>query len=362
MFKLLGVPTDHKGLINSRPEWVWCKSRLEENMNITKNFFNNRTMIVEGTHILVKLIYSLSESINMPADRYFELAKYNIPNLSSAFKVFSEYKSGYILNSYFYNKDTLEILFLYSDFIQADLAVANWRMLKPVKVFRHPRSDLRLNILDGNVDTSENEGIAVIGIDLPKLALMYYGFRKEEQIVNSISKRTIGEFVHMYVLPNMLHSHLDYALFNRMLKLEYNEIIGESYTKNSFYVPNYDDKITNVQLNILTYLENRNGAFLDIAKNIPMVYNKNGLGLFTIPDLTDIRYVKWIKYVMILPYLMFLYKIANANGKSDLNTTISNRLKRSFDLLERDNVLNSALPSMYSELIYAEIALVRQMM
>jgi len=337
------------------PNWLYVKMGLHRNLSSVINFHRKNPMAVHSNHFLVKLLYSITVPQSQNIERYYDNVDAIALNVSMALKMTSSIFKGHVFDGVFYGKSNTEILIGHNESFNPFEADKNWMNLVPVKVLRHPRSDLGLNIPDGT-NTGSESGLAVISINIPLLAVQYRAFRLNEMRINSNedgeqfeSQRSAMQFIYMYVLPNMLASHLDYAIFNRMYNLEIGAPLGDSSKPHSFYLTDFDNKVTVIQNNLLNNLHRVDKDFPGILQSIPVVTKETSYDAMKLLDVAETRQVIPALFLARLNVLSFLFKIAK-NGAGEKNRSAINLIVRTVKYFGYDSLYKSFLPyDLYAE-------------
>ena len=109
-----------------------------------------------------------------------------------------------------------------------------------------------MTLLTGG-NRNSHYGPTVISINIVALMIQF----REFLISQAVSFRETGSllgaehFVNMYILPNMLKSHLQISVFNRMVNLSLGRPNSECYMKLPIAVVDYREKLDKVlQLSI----------------------------------------------------------------------------------------------------------------
>lgn len=147
----------------------------------------------------------------------------------------------------------------------------------------------------------------------------------------------------MYVIPNMLYSHIELVLLNRMMNLFYGAPMGVAYGKYPFSIVNYDNKLDSVLKQSLDRIKNSNFIYPSMLSNIPSIFNNSMLESLIIPDVAQTRQVWWSLVLSRLKVMKFLLDISNEKAIVN-NKSYINHLKISIKNLNRDNVYSSSLP------------------
>lgn len=345
MRKLLRINSSIEPGLPIFPGWEVLRRGLQLNLQNVTNYYHRFPRRVNGSHFLIKLISSLNVSDTLSIDRFYASMSSKALNVSQNLRMTSSINTGMIFDGIFYGDGVKEVLIAHDESFDFIKAVENWRDLRPIRVLSHPKSDLALNIPDGGVYNSE-EGIAVISINVPMLALQYREYQKYEDsvaLMKGESPRGITHYIYSYALANMMYSHLDIAIFNRLFNLLIDAPIGESKKKHPFYIQDYSNKITDIQLLQLRSLE-RNPRKLDaMMKMVPLVTDIDLSDMSDLPDMVPTRQVVWALVLSRLQILSFLYK-ANPDNPRLRNGSEINKIRRMFELFDIEYTLEKLFP------------------
>lgn len=325
-------------------QWPYIKHGLSANLARVVTFYRRHTMAVEAQHFLVRILQSISVPLSLPVERYYDNVDRMALNLSMALKMTSSIYAGAMFPGTFYGPGCSEVLIAQDESFDPVFADRNWENLSPVKVLRHPRSDLELNLPDGKKIGTEF-GLAVIEINITLLAIQYRAWRKQEVDIAEETKdpqRTVMQFVHMYVLPNMMFSHLDYAIFNRISNLSRAKQSGESNVKHPFYITDFSEKADQALSIVLENLSKIGRDFNGILYNVPAVTKTSMREVLRLPDVLANRQVNWGLVVARLPAVRLLID-ASKDGANTRNQSEVNTLLREFLQYKTDNSIRSML-------------------
>lgn len=331
--------------VKTPTEWYYVKDGLRKNLAVVVKYYRNTSMAVPANHFLVKLLQSVAVSQSLPLDRYYANVDAVAMNLSMALKMTSSIYGGKIFDGTFYGPGSDEVIIAIDDPFDPRAVDRDWKNASPVKVLMSPKSDLALNIPDGKANTSE-KGLSVFTVNIPMLAVMYRAFRNSEvTFVQGAeeSQRSLMQFVHMYVLPNMLFSHLDIALFNRIHNLQRNIPMGVSRKNHPFYLTDWTLRVDRIQKDILDFLNKGQYNFSTMLRYIPAAVEDNMETAMLVPSMAPTRQVMWALTAARLPVLDFVF-YQNAKGNAYPNRAEINKVLRDVLWYARDQMLQQYLP------------------
>lgn len=354
-------------LFNLRPEvsspvlysqqWHNAQEGLAHNLRRTIGYYRISPAAVEAEHFLVRLIQSIAVSTNMPVDRYYDHVDNLSMGLSMALRMTSSIYRGRVFKGVFYGPNCKEILIADDEPFNPMKVANNWRNAMPIRVLRHPWSDLNMNLPDGKKNSSD-EGLAVIVINIPKLAVMYKAWRDQEHLIASVTgepnEHSIMQFIHMYVLPNMLVSQTDYTLFNRFRDLVTGAPYGESYRKHPFNLVDITRMTDRAYQSTLENVTKQPRTFTEILRGIPALTARNMDEVMKTPDLAETLQVRWALFVARLPAIDTLLEIQKRNGSGN-NTAEYNKLRQIIRHFQSNNVMRLVLDKESYEWVKDEI-------
>lgn len=331
------------------PDWNYLRSGLQASLNTVTSYYRAATGKVDGSHFLIKLIFGVGVARSLPLDRFYAHCVAKTQGVAMANKMSCSVNNGNIFDGVFYGRGNREIIIANSDDFDFEEAALpqNWPNLEPIKVLKHPKSDLAMNLLDGNT-TSNETGTAVISINIPMLALQYRQWEYEEALraeKSGDSPRGVAHFIYNYPLPNMLKTHLDVCIFNRAYNLLNGIPFGESKVKHPFYLTDFSKRLNDVQMRQLDILrESRNRKFFTLLRMIPMVSEESLADLAGLPDVAPTRQVIWALTLSRLSMLSFLFKVTKLRPR-EVNSSEVSRILWNLSLYKTEKALQRVLPA-----------------
>lgn len=325
--------------------WNYVRDGLKRNLGTVISYYRKNPTAVTSSHFLVKLLQSIAVPQSHNLERYHANVDAMAMNLSMALGMTSSIARGRLFDGAFYGEDCPEVLIAHTDYFDIFEAHRDWQNVCPVRVLSHPRSDMGLNILDGKSNSIET-GMAVIAINIPMLAIQYRAFRKNEWLVRGQygeSELSVNHFVRMYVLPNMLFSHLDVAIFNRIDYTSKGAPHGGSRERHSFHLIDYGDKIDTVHAKILKDLGQNYKDFSSIMRTVPMVTKANMEELMRLPGMASTRQVDWALTVARLTAIAFLFR-ESKGGPGTRNRSEVNEILKQMRVYWSDHTMETMLP------------------
>lgn len=337
------VPNQPGGLVF--PEFRRIREGLRRSIDRVQRFRLENPMSLTGTHPLIRLLMSLNVPLSLDPelyrDRVAEITYHLARNLQFTSPV-SQGKAHY--PSMFYGDNVTDVVLVHDeDFDLTDIAT-RWQNLQPIRVLYHPQTDLRLHVPDGRYPSVE-AGMAVISINLPMLALQYRMWRHWERgTVGSESPRTVMMFLQAHPLPQMLASHLDCAIFNRILGLYFDIPFPEIRSRHSFYLTDWTNAVDAVLLKYIGLAKARKMDFDAMISTMPAAGYDSRYDTLHWPEMPFTYQVTWALVVARLAQVMFLVRFA-VDQQINRNRRELAELNRFFIKLQQMNLMQKVLPA-----------------
>lgn len=347
------IPTTGRGAIKF-PEFLYVKGEIRRQQAEIVGHYHDNVKSVDSSHFLVKMLDTLNVSLSREAQNYVDVVSDQVPRIASAFQFSSPTSQGKVHNpGYLYGKHCNEIYVLTEEYFDLSLAHEHWRELTPIRVLRHDYSDLAMPILTKPYPNSK-DSIAVIAINLPMLAFQYKRWFEEERslrqegenstdVVMADSARTKGMFVAMYPIPNMVYSHYDIAVFNRLKAILFEEEVEDVKNPHPFHVTDISRKLDRILDKQSQVLKQRRLPFQDILLSVAMVNSATLHETMALPEMPITRQVKWPLIMARLPIMKFLVRL-NDESRNKQNQNYINRIRISLKQIRNDRILASSLP------------------
>lgn len=344
MLSLFNEDFFHRARIYNIPNEAMLKRRYLEDYTKLHSYLLSRKFILPNDHILIKLIKSVNVSFKRDLYDYVETVRDATPDLEAMLKLTSPlnfYLPNYKTN--FYNNKCTEVLISVREDFDITLAMKHWKNLEPLRVISHPFTDLSYTPLVGKYVSSNASGMVYIFIDVPKLMFQYRMWVRE-QLNNKQPVGELSKFLIDYPLFNLMKSHTDVAMFNRI-----HNVLRDKQSDP------YNPKISLATIDNTKYAEGAAQVFVsqiikspirfdEIIQNMPTVFNKDFLNVIRLPDIAKTRQVKAVLVGARLKLFEFLLEV-NAVQKSSINRSWLNTISNELKYLSNENILRFGLQS-----------------
>lgn len=308
MFDLFNIVRDGHASLSSPGSWLSAKRTLQQNLDKIVTYYQTYPQYIDSSHILVRIIYAMNMQRSVDVDRYWMYCKQRAPGVAQSLKLSSSYSKGNMWDGVFYGKGSKEFLLSVDEWFDVYNSDINWKQLQSVKVLCHGKSDLTGMIPDGRTSSVEN-GLTVLSINIPMLMVQYYHWNKEQDLkrADGFAGETVMQFIYKYALTNMLYTHQDYALFNRMRKLSRGEPVGVSLLRHSFFTASVHGEVDRALLIADTYI--RSQQQMDLYSkllNVPVLCANNFCEVADLPDIPPTLQVYWLLIITRIPVLAYV--------------------------------------------------------
>lgn len=357
MYTLFTGPVESLYPRYTAPNWANVRQQLRQNLTRIQSYYGRQPYAVNAKHLLAKMIIAAALPITLEAYRYYSHAQRVSIDTTGALFLTSSTNWGRLHHGEFYNCPEV-IMVDYSEFDYEEVA-RDWRNAKAVRVLYHPYMDLSLATPEAK-HYPPSEKLAYISINMAMLLVQYRAFCLEEQaIALSLggTTRNVYQFIAMHVLPNMLNSHVDVALVNRMSALAEGLVFPEAEYMHSVFTPFVTDKVDACLELLLLYSSKVTIRVHDLQASIPTVGYKSGIDATVLPDNVDTLQLRWAYFLSRVPYirLMTIMTLQTMRGKTALGREI-NELRNKIQRLERDGSLRRMLSGQLLESTELELA------
>lgn len=358
MYSLVDVdPKKEYGVVRL-PEWKAVQDGLKRNLLAMLQHYRHASYSVAADHLLVQYLQSLSVPLSLNSDRYYSNILSNALPVANALQMTTPYGVGKIFQGVFFNGRVKEVLVAFDEWFRLDKVEADWQNASPVRVLSHPYSQLDLRVPNGRWKDGQ-KGVAVVAVNITLLAVMYRCFvmeeRAKQQAVPAYVQRNIMQFIHMYVLPNMLESYLDYALFNRFNELWQDIAVARQPVHGeAIHLPSYESRVESVYLQLAEMLDRSSYSAPATLAAIPVVSVPDLRTVMFVPDVAPTRQILWSVILARLPMLLFLVRhakkdqrVRDQSGLHDVEVTLRK--------LKNQRVLDATLPKELYQSVMAAI-------
>lgn len=344
MYQLFTKRFDSANSVIRPPSFELIRRIYQREIEKIEEYYKSRVIATKSNHLLCRILTTGNIPLQYEISRYMEVAYSRLPYVAKYFNLTSEIEYGRFHDGVFYGPKVKELLIYHEEYFNPYEAVDNWKNVRAIKVLEHPISDFGLKIPDGR-EQSTASGTAVLAINLPLLFAQYKGFVRQQAIRidnGELGQLAVTHFIHMYVLPQILESHIEIVILNRLKNIYYGAPMSEKTRAYPFVVMDYSDKVDNVLDIILRHIQDSKTYYYTYLKNIPSIFDTDMQVSLQMPDLAKTRQVWWAMLYSRLDTIKFLIDVGGKEGIS-FNRGYIGKFQLDAKRLMSEGTLNSIL-------------------
>ncbi len=347
MYKIFEKKYSESNSVIKPPEFELVKRVYSYQIDTIVSYYRDSVKVVPNQHLLCRILNLFTPSIDYDLDTFVSIVYTRSPYVAKHFKFTSEISYGDLFMDVFYKGP--QVIMYNEEYFSIYDGVKNWRDLKPIKVLKHPISNLSFLLPEPKRYPTKESGLSCISVNLPMLVLQYREYLKNELLKPDGERGGVQEFVARYVLPNMLYSHIDICIVNRFYNLYYNRTnVDIEISKHPMLVIDYSRRVDNVLKQIVKYLGNKTLPYSGYLKLIPSIYSEDAQEALMVPEHVKTRQNWWAFYLCRLDLIKMLLDLGGQHGKARNGELIS-RMKVDVKRLLQENIYNSLLPAAISQ-------------
>lgn len=306
------------------------------NFDNIQTYFSTRNFTVKNTHILSRLLEHFPSYLNYDNYRYLEYSLDKVKYLTKHFKITSDLEKGVVHPSYFFGNNGDDILLSTYSHFDVKSTVTNWKYDSPITVLRHNRNDTNY-LLPLGTDDGSRSGLNSVLINIPRLSLKYREFVREMSMIELTGEGNLlnkNHFVIKYVLPTMMDSIMDHTLLNLVMDRYYGRDIVTPKRMHKFKLFNPNTQVSRYVDNVLDVITSKRLDFVNMLRNIPLVFTRDASELLSMEDMGVSRQVRWAVISSRIDHMLFLY---DSSYSKDINKHYIQDWKRLGQRLINDN-------------------------
>lgn len=314
MFKIFESKyTENNGVIRP-PEFELVKRVYDYQIDHIVNYYRDNVKFIPNQHLLVRMLNLFMPSLDYDLEAFIGIVYARSPYVAKHFRLTSEIETGSFFEDLFYMGHNLVIYD--EEYFNPYEVTKNWKTAQSVKVLKHPISNLMFLLPAPSRYPTIESGLSVVKVNLPMLLVQYREFLMNEMLKPEGTRGGAQAFVARYVLPNMIYSHADIAIFNRFYNNYYKlPVVDTEASKHPFMVIDYSRRIDRVASTLLKYIANRQMPYYGYLKLIPSIYKEDAQEALQMGSFIKTRRNWWALYLARLDEMCFLYDVGGDVGK-----------------------------------------------
>lgn len=343
------------------PHFNYVRKQIQTNLERVVNYYRVSPMYYHSDHILVKILQSLNVNIHQDLVVYRDKVEDRTDAVARSLRLTTASQAGEVPEEgFFYGLGSDEVVVAIDAPFPLTKVRDDWENLQPIRWLRHPKTDMNLDIPMGR-QTSEEEGLSVILINIPMLACQYRQWRLRELRDNPENPRSVTQFIGLYPIPNSLYSQIDVAFMNRFITTMQGEAIPEVRDNHPFYLNNYERHLDGEIDKMLTVINRKSLKFENLLESLLPIHANSFREVIELPKIPPTRQVLWALTLARLPISIFLGHWHGMVGTRNNGQEI-NRMRRSLIELENDKALKQGLPREARSYVEGEVELLEALL
>jgi hypothetical protein len=341
MYEIFRDPTPSRKSIPLLPEFQYVKSGLaRENRNIVRHYRANPTA-VKSDHILVRILDNIVVPYGNDPSLHYSQVRAIAYRIANSLRMTSPLDRGHVFNKgYFYGKQTKELIIAVDEPFDIDTIDSTWMDLRPVKVLQHGMTQIVPPLLDGKRDV-QSGGYVVIEINIAMLSCQYQAWRRAVAM-KQVVPLSVQHFVRTYPIVNMIYSHQDYALFNRLNAIDTEAPVSPWAQLHSFPYIDYQRRIDEALGKYSAVARRSRLDYKHLLTMLPSISLPTMWDTLQLPDLPPMIQVEWLLTIARLPAIAFILRMDTLTRSSE-NTAVKNHWRQSIREWRSDKTMVNVL-------------------
>ena len=346
MHNLFNDPVIFNYGTSNLPGWNDARLKIYAEANKVVRHYRNSRERCTNSNILVQILKSDRTPYYQNADYILENARNQWLNSADNFGISTiSRKAANSPTNIIYPHNVKEYLVMDDSFPVGQEIKIHWRDLEPIKVLDHPYADLNLSIPNGKFDGEPIYGDSVfISINIPVLILQYRIWQKFEAERDGIDPNSPEVFLMRYPLVNILNSHLDCVLRNRLIMFyQQKEPAPFKVIRQGGVVvndtSNFVDRSLRACVKILT---TKKLTFDGVNQQVPQLSSDCVAQSLLLPSMSFTRSVRWVYDASRVKWLWFLTMYNNDQNISS-NNTIIEYIRRRIRVMKNDSEFQTCI-------------------
>lgn len=346
-------PVSRRGTLTV-PRFDYLRRELRKNLEKVVGYYRVSPMYYSSRHLLVQILQHINVSLHQDLVRYRDLVEDLTDDLSRSLHLTSPTNVGRLQSpGVFYGKDSEEVLVVDDSPFSLDQVRDDWENLTPIRFLRHPKTDLTMQVPDGDQYSAET-GLAVILVNIPMLACQYREWKLRELYHNPENPRTAMQFLGLYPLTNSVASQVDVAFINRFIALYNDQPVLDTRDNHPFYLNHYEDPIDKEIAKIQLVLAKRALDFDQTLEALVPIAAESFREVIALPSMPMTRQVTWALLLARLPLITWLVQWNLVNGHNR-NRHALNVIRRALIEFRNDSAHRQGLPPALVKQVTTEI-------
>lgn len=330
----------------------------------SQDYFRSRNLSAQNNNVIVRLLKQfktpdLTQLSAQNVRKYFDDIRNQDYRIGNMVGMVSSTSYGTISKSNFYSDNVTEILITTSSTYDSVKGI-HWQDLEPIKVHRHPYDSTNFGILDKRQILGGNDGIAVLSIDIPVLALQFLKFQQWVKATNIKPIPTFAQYAISYPIQNLVKSHNDIAAINRTIKA-YRGVKGhDMQPRQAFWLMDDLPLLDQLIGKMVPELKRTPRYWENVLMHMPTYY-RTGYEAIRLPVDIDVRQNRWAWIIARTWIIDFLLEVEFSFNRGRKEGEKINYILHRLGNIKSDNTFRiGGMPQQISKVINAELASIEQ--
>ena len=331
MFDIFLETTDNiKYPIKYYSKMDYIKRRYLFEIDRIAKYYEERDRATNNNHPISRLVTLIAEDPYKDPMDYFAKIDSGKDFVARQFKFISNISFGELQDNIFYKRNSKELINSVDSVIDPYDFKNNWKKYVPLKVVYSEDTDIDFYNFNGEKE-KPNIQITAYELDINKLMLMYK-YWSLERLANGRSTNQ-NVFTYQIVLPRMMYSMLDLAIWNRFMGIFYEKDITNNPYRHPFHVLDLTSGLDNILRTISKDLKGDGIPYRQLVDNVPTIINKNMSEALFLNRPYYTRQSEWSVWVSRIDYLLFFLEFGEERG-IQRNRSITSKMLRHIRFLE----------------------------
>lgn len=323
------------------------------------DYYQDNFNVVESNTRLVKFLLEIQSLMDLKPETLVSVIRNNAPRYCSAYNLSSPYMNSKIQTlGEFYNRNNPEIIINVEYPFNVKRCVENYKNVKPFRVVSHEFSDFSYGIANGRY-LSHEAGLCIFTLDLALLALQYQQWYHLERFVKERNLYLpTTHFVVKYVLSNMLTTHMDTVIFNRLINQLSDRPNATPKQNNSIMLVDYGQRFDDAFEQLIDRMKRQPTDWEQRLHSIPSLDYGSYYHSVTFPDCAPTRQVRWALVLSKLKLIEFLILTDRFDNNPAVNLFERDTIARELRVMRNDRTFELFIPTLTRnriETIYQQV-------
>lgn len=327
------------------PQLDYAVSLIGASIEDYCSYYKRAAIAVNSSHFLLKILNGVPLSLDRDILDFHYTSRSFGMEIANAMGLTTETNYGKVFGpGILYGKNINELIIAYSDdfdFDAIESGVVDWRSLCPLEVLSHPFSDLSLGRVNGKYPSSAR-GTAVFKLDVGILLHQYRRWFQTEKYAYEAAGTT-QQFLSKYVITNVIWSHMNIVLFNRLFNITFNEQSETVKPIHPFYIVDNTTVLDNGLKRLAESFKRRNRTWDEIIEAIPAFNDTNIRDTLRLPATASTQQITWAFVIARLPLIHNLVHL-NSMTKNARNSRYMRSLRTFITSIKSDRLIDRRMP------------------